>query len=608
VTGANLALLARTAVHLRPGQIGQRARLRTQRAALRSLPAARRWLLAGPPPAAAVGWPAAFRPLDARIRSRWPGLGELGQGRIKLLGMTRTLTTLASPGVHPYGQDDPADTDSAADHWAQTDWAGACWEQAGAPALWRFHLHYWDWAWALAAEPDRADAQAMFGAMWQSWQAAVTVGRSDAWRPYPAALRAWSFCGLHRDLVAGSAIEDRFMASLAAHAGFLRRNLESDVGGNHLVKNLKALVGLGVFFADEGLLGHALDRLTGQLAVQVLPDGGHYELAPAYHCQVLGDLIDVVELVRSAGRSPGPALAEAIPRMRQWLGSVLSPAGQVPLLNDGYPVPAELVGMLRPGSTPAAPLLILPDSGLVRMAAGHWHLLADVGAPCPEELPAHAHADTFTCLVHVDGVPLVVDAGTSTYEPGPARGYERSTAAHNTVEVDGASSTEVWGTFRAARRARVSDLRTSTDAGVLSAQASHDGFRRLPGRPRHRRRWTLTESGLHVDDLVTGKGRHSVMLRWHLAPGSTLQLTAGGAAVGTAAGEFQVGISASGPIALTAETGPVATGFRRTVQAPVLIGRIDAVLPVRISTSWQRCRAPERVVASEPTAILGGVG
>ena len=29
----------------------------------------------------------------------------------------------------------------------------------------------------------------------------------------------------------------------AAHAGYLRSNVESDVGGNHLVKNLKALVG-----------------------------------------------------------------------------------------------------------------------------------------------------------------------------------------------------------------------------------------------------------------------------------------------------------------------------------------------------------------------------
>ena len=120
--------------------------------------------------------------------------------------------------------------------------------------------------------------------------------------------------------------------------GFLRRNVESDVGGNHLIKNLKALAGLAVFFGDARRLGQALDQLASQLAVQVLPDGGHYERAPAYHCQVLADLVDVAELVRCTGQAPGPELLDAIDRMRYWLSCVLAQDGQVPLLNDGYPV------------------------------------------------------------------------------------------------------------------------------------------------------------------------------------------------------------------------------------------------------------------------------
>ena len=47
------------------------------------------------------------------------------------------------------------------------------------------------------------------------------------------------------------------------------------------------------------------------------------------------------------------------------------------------------------------------DTGLVRAVAGDWHLLADVGSPCPPSLSAHAHADTFGCSVHVDSVPLL---------------------------------------------------------------------------------------------------------------------------------------------------------------------------------------------------------
>ena len=421
----------------------------------------------------------------------------------------------------------------------------ATWKHADAPQLWRFHLHYWDWAWALASDPDRAAARAMFARLWRSWHAASAFGRGDAWLPYPAALRAWSWCGLHRDLVVGSDLEPCFVRELATHTGFLRHHLESDVGGNHLVKGLKALAGLAVFFGDGRLLTQALQRLNKQLGVQLLPDGGHYERAPAYHCQVLADLIDVADLLRATGRVPEPEMILAIRRMRGWLGCVLAPDGEVPLLNDGYPVEPALLAPLRPGSPPVGQLLTLPDTGLVRATVGGWHLLADVGAPCPDELPAHAHADTLGCLVHVDGVPLLVDTGTSTYAPGPLRSYERSTAAHNTVGIDGTDSTEVWGAFRAARRARVRDAVARADTGVVTITASHDGFRGLRGRPSHRRRWSLTEAGLRVDDLITGRGQHAIVVRWHLAPGSALRLDEGEAVVTTPAGEFRVTVSAT---------------------------------------------------------------
>lgn len=601
MTTSDLALFVRTAAHLQPSQIAHRIRLRFQRAALRSCPQASRWLMAGPDPASAVGWPPGFSPLDKRLWQDWPGMAELHTGRITLLGMTRTL---AEPGgkdhVYPL-QDDPGNVDWMRAHWTQADWAQADWAQPDAPQLWRFHLHYWDWVWGMAAEPDHEDAQVFFATLWRSWRSSVRVGQDDAWLAYPAALRAWTFCGIYRELIAGSEIEDSFIIDLAAHLGFLRRHLESDIGGNHLVKDLKALAGLAVFFADEQLLDWALSRLTRQLAIQVLPDGGHYERAPAYHCQVLGDFIDLADLIQVTGRAPIPELTLAIRRMRTWLGNVLSPGGDVPLLNDGYPVAMSLVRALCPSAAPDMPLLVLPDTGLVRATAADWHLLADVGLPCPDELPGHAHADTLSCLLHVGGDPLLVDTGTSTYAPGHQRSYERSTAAHNTVEVDDADSTEVWGAFRAARRARVHDFAAHAEGGVLVVEATHNGFLRLTGRPCHRRRWTLTDAGLQVDDWVTGRGRHRVVIRWHLAPGSKLRLTAGGAEASTPAGKFRITIAATGWVALAAETAPVAIGFGRTVNAPVLTSTLDAVLPLQVSTGWHRAggEQPRSVTAAE---------
>jgi uncharacterized heparinase superfamily protein len=559
MTRTDLALLSRTVVHLRPGQVVHRARLRAQQECLLRFPEAGRRVLSGRDTSAAVGWPEVFRPTDARTLSRWPGLPDLRAGKIGLLGVVREFG------------DPPS------------------WQHPDAPRLWRFHLHYWDWAWGLAADPDRLAARALFARLWRSWQGSAEFGNADAWHPYPTALRAWSWCGLYRDFAANSDIEPDFVAKLTAHAGFLRRHLEYDVGGNHLIKGLKALVGLAIFFTDDRLLRQSVRRLARQLTRQVLADGGHYERAPAYHCQVLADLIDVTELLRATGQAPADELSVAIDRMRRWLGAVLTPDGQVPLLNDGYPVGREFLAALRPGPVPDEPLVVLPTTGLVRAVVGGWYLLADVGPPCPPSLPAHAHADTFGCLVHVDGVALLVDTGTSTYEPGPTRRYERSTAGHSTVQVDGADSTEVWGVFRAGRRARVSGLEAHADASGIVCEAVHDGFRSLRGRPLHRRRWSVTADALTVEDTVTGRGWHEIVIRWLLAVGTEVRVADAAALVTTPAGAFRVAVSASAARArLAVETGPVAAGFGITTDAPVLTCRMDALPPVLVTTVWSR--------------------
>ena len=88
---------------------------------------------------------------------------------------------------------------------------------AGVPLLWRFHLYYWDWAWALESAGCRPGARVVFASLWRSWHSAVAPGRGGAWHPYPAALRAWTFCGLYRELAAGGPIDRPLRSELAAH-------------------------------------------------------------------------------------------------------------------------------------------------------------------------------------------------------------------------------------------------------------------------------------------------------------------------------------------------------------------------------------------------------
>ena len=99
-----------------------------------------------------------------------------------------------------------------------------------------------------------------------------------------------------------------------------------------------------------------------------------------------------------------------------------------------------------------------------------------------------------------------------------------------------------------------------------------------------------TSSGLRIDDTVTGRGRHEIVIRWHLAPGSAVRIADGPVLVTSPAGAFSVAISATGPVRLAVETGQVAAGFVSAADAPVLACLMDAALPARVTTTWSHAR------------------
>jgi hypothetical protein len=163
--------------------------------------------------------------------------------------------------------------------------------------------------------------------------------------------------------------------------------------------------------------------------------------------------------------------------------------------------------------------------------------LLDVAPLGPDYLPAHGHADTLSFELSLGEQRLIVNGGTSRYGSGEQRLRERGTAAHSTVQVAGADSSEVWSGFRVGRRARPSPV-TITGWDVSCA---HDGYRFLPGRPQHHRSWSFAPHGLVVTDRVQ-PGAFPAVARYIIGPGLGLEdMTAGrwrvlrdGAAVATA--------------------------------------------------------------------------
>ena len=331
---------------------------------------------------------------------------------------------------------------------------------------------------------------------------------------------------------AGEELGSNAHESLAVQARHLAQNLEHHLLGNHLLANAKALVFAGVHFQGEEAerwLSRGLALLRRELAEQVLPDGGHFERSPMYHALVLEDVLDLVALARSAPNALGAyefGWRDLAQRMLAWLRAMVHPDGEIALFNDAAigqaPTPAALEEYARridcsTDSTPGPGVTWLQDSGYVRLERGPMVAICDVGEIGPSYLPGHAHADTLSFEASIDGRRLAVDSGTSHYEPGRERLRQRSTAAHNTVELDGESSSEVWSSFRVARRARVMDVAVEERDDALVLKASHDGYRRLPGRNVHTREWRLGDAAFSVSDQVQGPWK-SAVARVHLHP------------------------------------------------------------------------------------------
>jgi uncharacterized heparinase superfamily protein len=151
--------------------------------------------------------------------------------------------------------------------------------------------------------------------------------------------------------------------------------------------------------------------------------------------------------------------------------------------------------------------------------------LLDVAPIGPDYLPSHANADTLSFELSLFGQRVIVNGGTSRYGSSPDRLRQRQTAAHSTLEIDGQSSSEVWGGFRVAKRGYPFALDTEAKNDQVYVACSHTGYTHLPGRPVHRRTWVLKKDSLMVSDEIEG-GFRSAVARYIFHP--TLSIEASG--------------------------------------------------------------------------------
>ena len=175
---------------------------------------------------------------------------------------------------------------------------------------------------------------------------------------------------------------------------------------------------------------------------------------------------------------------------------------------------------------PAAASIDFPNGGYCIMRDG-WDdtdncLVVDCGE-VGSLAGAHGHADALAIELAVHGRTLLVDSGTYTYhESRELRDHFRSSLAHNSLVVDGRSSSEPGGTFNWKTRADAVRRSWIAEDRFDFFEGSHNGYQRLEDPATHTRSILFLKNDYWImRDLVETSGDHEYSLNFHLTPTSS---------------------------------------------------------------------------------------
>ncbi|HWS53605.1 MAG TPA: alginate lyase family protein, partial [Pyrinomonadaceae bacterium] len=319
--------------------------------------------------------------------------------------------------------------------------------------------------------------------------------------------------------------------------------------------------------------------LVEQLARQVAPDGVYFEQTSYYQRYTADFYAHFRLLARAAGEDLGGAVDGRLAALCDHLMHLTAPDGTTPFYGDddggrlaplddrpaadfratlataaalfaradykhvAGPATEESLWLAGPEGlkaydaldalAPAEQSRAFPAGGYYVMRDG-WaedsnYLLLDCG-PHGFDNGGHAHADALSFALAARGRTLLVDPGTYSYTGSPEmRDYFRHSASHNTLAVDGESSSVPAGPFSWATAARCEARAWHARARFDFFEGEHDGYRRLPDPVTHRRSVLFLKGDyLVVRDEAEARGRHRFGLNFHFAPGAAPRLAGEG--------------------------------------------------------------------------------
>jgi hypothetical protein len=540
-------------------------------------------------------------------------------------------------------------------HWSALDPLNA--NRVGdSKVIWELNRHQWvvrlAQAWAITR--DERYAEACMSTI-DSWLDANPPGLGINWASsLEVSYRMISWCWvllLIRDCpeITGEWVM-KVLAAIWRHATHVSCYLSYYFSPNtHLTGEALGLFYAGVLFrefeAAPEWRGRGLEVLLSEGRNQISADGVHFEQSTCYQRYTI-EIYQHLTLLAERSKIRIPLeIDHTVQRLVDFLLAVRWPNGSIPSVGDadgGWLMPLarrapddarglfatsavmfdrvdfawaangaapELLWLLGtdglaaftqlpPREPSRGPSRIFATGGYAVMR-GTWHdtasqMIVDVGPlGCPIS-SGHGHADLLSIQIATGGQPCIVDAGNYCYTSEREwREFFRSTAAHNTVMIDGNSQSDTTGPFRWRWRPQVMlrEWRSNPDFDFLDAE--HDAFCNLSDPVVHRRRVLFVKPRywIVIDDLV-GKSRHRFDLTFQFAPMRVTQDQEGWTRARSHSGAV-LWIGSFGSSKLTAALrsgdrdpirGWIAPDYGQREPAPALILSATEQLPQRILT------------------------
>jgi uncharacterized heparinase superfamily protein len=405
------------------------------------------------------------------------------------------------------------------------------WDGPQREKLWRYNQHYFDDLNSINADERNEWHKQLI----QDWINCNPPGFGTGWEPYPVSLR---IVNLVKWALRKNKLSSNAKQSLAIQLRWLSKRLEVHLLGNHLFSNAKALVFGGMFFEGkeaDGWLGKGFRILSEQIPVQILDDGGHFELSTMYHALAFEDVLDLINVSKCFSDRLNNHQSKQVKswygiaeKMHFWLDTMCHPDGEMSFFNDSaFDVASDKSELDAYANRVLTHKLknckysdvYLVDSGYLKIIKNESVAFLDVAKVGPDYLPGHAHADSLTFEWSIGKHRVIVNSGTSCYGNSEERIRQRGTAAHNTVVVDRQNSSEVWGGFRVARRAYPIELHLIQNEHnkATEVHCAHNGYYRLTGKPKHSRKWIMNEESFLIEDRV-GETTKEAEARFHFHP------------------------------------------------------------------------------------------